>query len=261
MSQRKVELSALITEVLRRHPQLSYFQGYHDICQVFLLVLGPEAAVAAVEHISLLRIRDFMLPSMSPSLLHLRLLPPLLHRVDPKLCKHLSTTQPFFALAATLTLYAHDIQEYADIARLFDVFLAMPPVFPVYLFAEIVRGRREELFEIPDDEPEMLHSVLSKLPRPLDLEGMVGRAVGLLREVPVEGLSGWRKVASASVLRKEGGDLEEGEQLLAKQCQELQWEKRKKVVWEVVVKNKGPVLVGMSVLVVVLGVVLARKVR
>jgi hypothetical protein len=36
-----------------------------------------------------------------------------------------------------LTLYAHDIQEYSNIARLFDVFLAMDPVFPLYLFAEV----------------------------------------------------------------------------------------------------------------------------
>jgi hypothetical protein len=112
-------------------------QGFHDICQVVLLVLGSERAVPALEYIALLRIRDFMLPSMMPAIDHLRLLYPLLQAADPKLCTHLSRTQPFFALAATLTLYAHDIQEYGDIARLFDVFLAMDPVFPVYLFAQV----------------------------------------------------------------------------------------------------------------------------
>lgn len=112
-------------------------QGFHDICQVFLLVLGPKLAVPAVEHISLLRIRDFMLPSLSPALDHLHLLYPLLYAADSKLCGHISRTQPFFALAATLTLYAHDIQEYSDIARLFDVLLAKDPIFPVYLFAEV----------------------------------------------------------------------------------------------------------------------------
>lgn len=78
-----------------------------------------------------------MLPSLSPALDHLHLLYPLLYAADPGLCGHISRTQPFFALAATLTLYAHDIQEYSDIARLFDVLLAMDPIFPVYLFAEV----------------------------------------------------------------------------------------------------------------------------
>jgi hypothetical protein len=78
-----------------------------------------------------------MLPSLSPALSHLRLLPPILSAVDPELCNHLSQTQPFFALAATLTLYAHDIQEYGDIARLFDVLLARETVFSMYLFAVV----------------------------------------------------------------------------------------------------------------------------
>lgn len=78
-----------------------------------------------------------MLPTLSPALAHLRLLPNLLYAVDRPLCHHLSQTQPFFALAATLTLYAHEIQEYGDIARLFDVLLAREAVFSVYLFAQV----------------------------------------------------------------------------------------------------------------------------
>lgn len=143
---RKKELSRLIIEVLRRHPMLCYFQGFHDICQVFLLVLGVEDAVVAMEHIALLRIRDFMLPSLGPALDHLHLLYPLLQSADKKLCEHLSRTKPFFALAATLTLYAHDIQEYSNIARLFDVLLATDPVFPLYLFAQVcISGIRHGL--------------------------------------------------------------------------------------------------------------------
>ena len=104
---------------------------------MLLLVLGPPAAVDAVARLSILRIRDFMLPSLSPALSHLHLLPSILNSVDPKLCNHLSSTQPFFALAATLTLYAHDIQEYGDIARLFDVLLAREASYSIYLFAQV----------------------------------------------------------------------------------------------------------------------------
>ena len=143
LERRKAELSAVITQVLRQHPMLSYFQGFHDIVQVFLLVLGIEYAAEGVAHLALLRIRDFMLPSLSPSLAHLRLLPAIIQAVDPKLCQHLSQTQPFFALAATLTLYAHDIQEFGDIARLFDFLLAHGAVVSVYFFAIIVISRRD----------------------------------------------------------------------------------------------------------------------
>lgn len=116
---------------------LHYFQGYHDIVQLLLLVLGPNEAVPAVARLSLLRIRDFMLPSMSGTEPHLRLLPAILYAADPDLAAHLSQTQPFFALAATLTLYAHQIEDYGLIARLFDFLLASEAVVPVYLFAAV----------------------------------------------------------------------------------------------------------------------------
>lgn len=187
---------------------LSYFQGFHDIVQVFLLVLGVDDAAAAVSHLSLLRIRDFMLPSLDPSIAHLHLLPSILQAESPKLRQHLSQTRPFFALAATLTLYAHDIQEYSDISRLFDFLLAHGAVVSLYFFAIIILSRREELFEIPADEPEMLHSVLSKLPKPLDLEALIAQTVSLYERCPPEKLPfrAWAKVSPFSVLKTTRAD-------------------------------------------------------
>lgn len=230
---RKHELSAVITQVLREHPMLSYFQGYHDIAQVFLLVLGTGDAASAVAHLSLLRIRDFMLPSLSPSLAHLNLLPSILYAVEPDLCRHLSRTQPFFALAATLTLYAHDIQEYADISRLFDFLIAQPAVVSVYFFAVIILSRKSELFDIPADEPEMLHSILSKLPKPLNLEVLIGQAMEIFQDYPPEKLPSraWSKISYLSVLKttrlaesSKAQTLKDGEELFEMQALQLRRE-------------------------------------
>ncbi|KAL9600045.1 MAG: hypothetical protein Q9219_003415 [cf. Caloplaca sp. 3 TL-2023] len=243
LDHRKGELSSVIIQVLRTYPMLSYFQGFHDIAQVFLLVLGVEGAPAAVFRLSLLRIRDFMLPSLSPSLAHLRLLPSILQAADVKLCMHLSQTQPFFALAATLTLYAHDIQEYGDIARLFDFLLAHGTVMSVYFFAVIILFRREELFDIPADEPEMLHSVLSKLPKPLDLEALIAKAMSLFTEFPPETLPfrAWARISPYSVLKTTQRNfrqqsLSDGVDLFEKQVSQLHREQRleqvRKKLWE-----------------------------
>ncbi|KAL8716535.1 MAG: hypothetical protein Q9225_006140 [Loekoesia sp. 1 TL-2023] len=233
LDRRKSELSAVIIQVLRTYPMLSYFQGFHDIVQVFLLVLGVEDAVAAVSRLSLLRIRDFMLPSLSPSLAHLRLLPSILQVADARLCQHLSQTQPFFALAATLTLYAHDIQEYGDIARLFDFLLAHGAVVSVYFFAVIILSRREELFDIPADESEMLHSVLSKLPKPLDLEALIAKTMSLYADFPPERLPfrSWARISPYSVLKTTQGNfrqqtLSDGVDLFEKQVSQLRREQR-----------------------------------
>lgn len=116
---------------------LHYFQGYHDIVQVLLLALGINAAAPAVARLSLLRIRDFMLPTMSGTKLHLPLVLSILSAADKTLGPLVSHTQPFFALPAILTMYAHQIDEYSDIARLFDFLLANEAVVSVYLFAAV----------------------------------------------------------------------------------------------------------------------------
>ncbi|KAF2201274.1 hypothetical protein GQ43DRAFT_416158 [Delitschia confertaspora ATCC 74209] len=201
LDRRKEELSNVILEVLRRHPALCYSQGYHDIVQVFLLVLGAQDAPRALTRLTLLRIRDFMLPSLDPVIAHLELLPPIIKSVDTALYEHLPRIQASFALAATLTLFAHVVQDYRDIARLFDFFLARETVIPVYLFAVIVLSRRDELLEI--DDPDMLYVSLGKLPQPLDLESLVTMTVSLYQDHPPESLHdrAWRRVSSYSVLK------------------------------------------------------------
>ncbi|BCR84174.1 TBC domain-containing protein [Aspergillus chevalieri] len=203
LSKKKDELSNVITKVLRNYPYLCYFQGYHDIVQVLLLVLGEKQAAPAVTQVSLFRIRDYMLPSLNPSLKHLQIIPAIIERADPGLRQHLSDVRPFFALPATLTLYAHDIQEYSDIARLFDFLLAHEPVVPIYLFAAIILSRKKELLEIPVDEPEMLHFTLSKLPYPLNLDGLIQSAVKLFNDYPPESLpfGAWKQIPACSVLK------------------------------------------------------------
>lgn len=262
LDRRKEQLSDVITQILRKYPMLSYFQGFHDIVQVFLLVLGVDHAVKAVSHLALLRIRDFMLPSLSPSLAHLRLLPAVLHAIDAKLYQHLSQTQPFFALAATLTLYAHDIQEYGDIARLFDFLLAHGAVVSVYFFSIIVLSRRDELFEIPADEPEMLHSVLSKLPKPLDLEALISRTMIEYSRHPPEDLPfrAWSKISSFSVLKTTKDlcnrqTLEDGKDLFVQQQLQLRRAELRDKAMATLWRYRRPVgSIGLAVLVGVLSI-------
>ncbi|KAK7745258.1 GTPase-activating protein gyp8 [Diatrype stigma] len=219
---KKAELSDLITEVLRRQPHLCYFQGYHDICQVFLLVLpaddggnGPSAATSAstsserrrqrqrqralaVARLSALRIRDFMLPSLGPAVAQLRLIPEVLGSADPALAARLrhTATEPYFALADTLTMFAHNVRRLAAIARLFDALLAREPAFALYVFARLALDRSPDL--VGDAryraDPDMLHFALSKLPQSpaLDLDRAVAGAARLLADHPPHALPAWR---------------------------------------------------------------------
>ncbi|KAI4110041.1 MAG: hypothetical protein L6R37_000174 [Teloschistes peruensis] len=267
LDRRKADLSTVITQVLRTYPMLSYFQGFHDIVQVFLLVLGADDAPDAVSHLALSRIRDFMLPSLSPSLTHLRLLPAILQAEDARLCEHLSQTQPFFALASTLTLYAHDIEDYSDIARLFDFLLAQDAIVSVYFFAEIILSRREELFEISSDDSDMLHFVLSKLPKPLDLETLIERTMSLYMDNPPETLPyrAWARISPYSVLKTARADfrqqtLSDGIDLFQRQVIQLRNDEMREQAKAMLWKYRRPAgQVGLAIVVGVLAIWLRKK--
>lgn len=240
LKQRKKELSLLITKVLRRYPFLCYFQGFHDVCQVFLLVLPSQWRAPLVSRLSVLRIRDFMLPSLSPTTAQLRLLPDIIKKADPKLRRHLDNVEPFYALSGTLTMYAHNIEAYHDIARLFDVLLAREPVFSIYMFAQMVMDRRDEILDI--DEPDMLHVILGKVPRNLNLDTLITDSVDLLKRYPPETLRSWRYISGASVLKTvrdvdacASQSMEDGHKFFEQQVKELQWaelqDKIKATLW------------------------------
>ncbi|KAF2225037.1 rab-GTPase-TBC domain-containing protein, partial [Elsinoe ampelina] len=237
LATRRTALTTLIISTLRLHPTLSYFQGYHDIAQVLLLVLGLPSAQTALPRLSLLKIRDFLLPTLNGTNNQLTLLIPLLHTSDPVICKHIAACQPFFALAAVLTMFAHDIDDYTTIARLFDYLLAQPSLQLIYMFAAIVTLRRDELLELDPDDPDVLYMTLSKLPNPLDLEALIRRTEGLREMFPPEKLPGrvWRGISTFSVLKTAQSvevtrrqTLGEGEAWLACHAREIERVERRK---------------------------------
>ena len=111
------------------------------------------------------------------------------------------------------------------------------------------------MFEIPDDEPEILHSILSKLPKPLDLDELISRAVSLLEQQPPESLSTWHKVSSRSVLKTSRTldgvppSLSHAEELFSQQCRELERARKRKYIFRAIVEKGGIAHIGLILLV------------
>jgi TBC1 domain family member 20 len=225
---KRTELSDLIVSTLRHHPILSYFQSYHDVVQVLLLVLGKQQAMIAVPRISLLRLRDYMLPTITPARRHFELVSAIVKAADGELANHIAQAENIFALSATHSLFAHDIYNYGDIARLYDFLLAHEPIMSIYLFAAVTISRRTELLEMPPDESDMLTFVISKLPQTFDIDARIQDALALFRNHPPQTLPGfiWWRLSRYSVLKtsrhiNQPQSLQEAETLCKKQIQQL----------------------------------------
>ena len=234
-----------------------------------------------------------MLPALAPALKQLRLIPELLSRADPQLARHLGilpssilkTPGPlsflavlardkeldegFIHLAAmqgTLTMYAHDIESYSGIARLFDALLAYEPAFSLYVFVQMVLSRRRDILETEPDDPDLLQFTLQKLPQHhgLDLDQIVEEASKLYRRVPPSRLKGWRAISEFSVL-KTGREMQMQSETYGRVCfdaqvREMKREKRRKELLKRLEKYKKPVrkAFGFAALLGIVAILLKR---
>uniref|UniRef100_A0A8C2J5T9 Zgc:63863 n=1 Tax=Cyprinus carpio TaxID=7962 RepID=A0A8C2J5T9_CYPCA len=134
------QLIDIILDVLRRNPQLYYYQGYHDIVVTFLLVVGERMTIAIMEKLSNHHLRDFMDPTMDSTKHILNYLMPILERVDRELHDFMirSEVGTIFALSWLITWYGYVLSDFRHVLRLYDFFLASHPLMAIY-FAAVVR--------------------------------------------------------------------------------------------------------------------------
>ncbi|KAJ3653595.1 hypothetical protein Zmor_012837 [Zophobas morio] len=183
------QLTVLILRVIIKYPHLRYYQGYHDVAITFLLVVGEALGFSIMERLSTDHLRECMEPTMEKTSYRLTYIYPLLSRVDPKLYEFMDRAMvgTMFALPWYLTWFGHSLNQYKDVVRLYDFFLASPPLMPLYVAASLVVERREEVFEQGCDMAS-IHCLLSQIPDNLDFEGILQRALGYYKSHPPQKL-------------------------------------------------------------------------
>ncbi|XP_061582752.1 TBC1 domain family member 20 isoform X1 [Cololabis saira] len=185
------ELIDIILRVLKRNPQLHYYQGYHDIVVTFLLVLGERLATGLVEKLSTHHLRDFMDPTMDNTKHILNYLMPIIERVNPEVHDFMQQAEvgTVFALSWLITWFGHVLSDFRHVVRLYDFFLACHPLMPIYFAAvfvclfQIVLYREEEVLECECDMA-MVHHLLSQIPQDLPYETLISRAGDLFVQFP-----------------------------------------------------------------------------
>ena len=186
------QLIDLILSVLTLHPELHYYQGYHDVCVTFLLVCGEELALPLVERLSTHHLRDFMDPTMLSTTNILNYLIPLLEKMKPELMNYIlkSEVDMVFAISWLITWFSYVLKNQYDIERLYDFFLACHPLMPVYFAAQIVA---ENSNEIMNGECEMarVYKTLLELARKSDLplESLISKACDFYIQYPPSSLA------------------------------------------------------------------------
>lgn len=203
----KNELSDVIFAVLRRNPHLCYYQGYHDIAAIFYLVFGAQEAIPILEYVTLKFLRDFMMPSLDPSLEHHKLIPTLLPVAFPDIAEALSEAKPFYAISAVISILTHDMTSFEHICTILDfVFTTNNMAAPLYLYISILNYQKSKLISTSNEFNENLEGILpyiiKNLPNDKSLTfDIISLASNLLEMYPPQTLDCWDEISPFSVLR------------------------------------------------------------
>eukprot|EP01048_Picozoa_sp_COSAG05_P005236 COSAG05_NODE_305_length_11703_cov_15.056705_8_plen_472_part_00 len=169
--------------------RLHYYQGYHDVSSVLLLLGGERMGAAMLERISLAPLRFALAPTMAPTSEVLQLLYPLLRLTHPAAARLLQDeaeiAEPIFALSWVLTWFAHDLHDLGQVARVFDLFIAIGhPLTPLYFSAALVEHRMPELLALHDPDFARCHHLLREVPqgKALPLAQLARRTVELMED-------------------------------------------------------------------------------
>lgn len=133
---------------------------------------------------------------------------------------------------------------------------------------QIIVSRKAELLEIEEDEPEMLHSILCKLPKTLNLDKWIEDCMTLFLSHPPESLlsSNWRWISSSSVLKTirdptslAHQTLQDGERMFQIQDRQMRMLKQLKTAKSTIWARRRPMgAVGFAVAVAVVSYWLRR---
>ncbi|KAG2206569.1 hypothetical protein INT47_008586 [Mucor saturninus] len=190
------QLDRVITHVLRAYPSLHYYQGFHDICSVFILLFGEKYACKLMEPVALFYKRYpffFFISSaankssiMEPILKQLTILDTLIRLEDVDLYDFITEAGvlPYYCLSWVITWCSHDLDDLEKITRLFDLFLCSNPFMSIYFAAAVVLSRRDQVLAL-ECEISTLHSFLTKLPKDLDIQWLCQKACELEKKHPV----------------------------------------------------------------------------
>lgn len=146
-------LYGLVVRVLRKYPFLNYYQGYHDVASVVLMVFGEngddDLAFLVLERLTVCHLRDFMVSDIALSINHLRLIACVVEEADPtmfRLIRHASNSlhdtngvyydyKFFQALLSVLTMYSHDVLQ-AQLLVVWDfIFSYRSVALSLYIYA------------------------------------------------------------------------------------------------------------------------------
>lgn len=163
----------------------SYFQGCHEVASVLMLQAqaagGSEASlthqVDALKALLGSRLEGFAAPTMETASKSLDAVSRLLEIVDPRLHRAVAGSE-MALLSWVICMGAHDLRSWANVTRLFDLYIAGHPLLPIYTAVALLHLHRDAILAEAAKPDAVLFVTLRQLPSRLRGEQRPGHAKG-----------------------------------------------------------------------------------
>lgn len=191
---RKV-LQKLLIRFFRSNSELSYYQGFHDVLSIFILVFlnydddntgehviykveNIESLFYCVEAFSLLYLRDFLMPTLDFSIDQLKVIQNYILNKDEELYEkmQLDVIHPLYAISSVLTVFAHELKPTVDdqsheIFEVFDMIISSQSMFlPLKIYATLFLQFKSDIittYEVNienfENEADLIHCVIQQV--------------------------------------------------------------------------------------------------
>ncbi|XP_027203343.2 TBC1 domain family member 20 [Dermatophagoides pteronyssinus] len=159
------KLTEIIIRILDHNPDMYYYQGYHDVCLTFLLVMNEHQAFRLINAISRSHLRFYMERTMNTTSNLLEIIYLIIRDEDDELHDHLirSEVGTIFSLSWVITWFSHVLNDLDDILRLFDLFISTHYLMPIYMTVAILMWKKSDILLVDCDMASM-HKFLTAIP-------------------------------------------------------------------------------------------------
>lgn len=164
----KSRLLKVIMSCLCIIPDLFYYQGYHDVSSILIMISDDDDEVIRLLcAISVRYLRDHCLKDINESLIHLRLIPEIIKVIDPKFQKVINIPNPIYSLSSIISIFSHDLNNFDALVQIWDfIFLHDDPTLVIFIYTSMVLYFKDDiLLEVEENGGgnDMILFTLSKL--------------------------------------------------------------------------------------------------
>ena len=177
LMQVRSKLTDVILATLSQNRSIHYYQGFHDVVSVLILVMMEDEteggdSLQSSEHflyrmtsaLTETYFEDMAREDFTTITKTMAFILHIIHLHDKELYNFLKEAQipPYFAMSWVITWFSHDLKSLGlkGVARIFDVCLCSPPYYCLYLCAAYLLANKDKILGVECDFA-MVHNALS----------------------------------------------------------------------------------------------------